>query len=100
VREVDLATGNVTRSKSIPDTDFGEGLARIRDRLYQLTWMSGKGFSYAVDNFTDVTQIKASIYIGLVNNYLVSLLWALVCIIHSLFSLYDYYLLLNCLFHL
>ena len=32
VREVDLASGRVLRSKSLPQQDFGEGLTRLGDR--------------------------------------------------------------------
>lgn len=60
VREVDLATGNVTQKRSNPDNDFAEGLTRIGDRLYQVTWKSGKGYSYSVNNFDDVKQIQVS----------------------------------------
>ena len=51
VREVDLLTGKVLRSKSLPKADFGEGLTKLGDRLYQLTWQSGKAWSYAADDF-------------------------------------------------
>jgi glutamine cyclotransferase len=51
VREVELLTGKVLRSKSLPKSDFGEGLTRFGDTLYQLTWQSGKAWSYKADDF-------------------------------------------------
>lgn len=47
LREVDLATGRVLRSHALPQQDFAEGLARVGDRLYQLTWQSPRTWSYA-----------------------------------------------------
>lgn len=38
LREVDRATGEVIRSLSLEARYFGEGLARIGQNLYQLTW--------------------------------------------------------------
>ena len=42
----------------LPDSEFGEGIASIGDRVYQLTWQSGRGRVYdahtlaVVDSFT------------------------------------------------
>lgn len=58
VREVDLKTGNVLRTKLLPESDFGEGLTRIRNRLYQVTWKTNRAWSYSVDNFEDVQELK------------------------------------------
>lgn len=41
VRTVDPATGEVLRSVPLDSTYFGEGLARVGDRLVQLTWKEG-----------------------------------------------------------
>jgi len=46
VRRVDLATGAVERSVPISSDQFGEGLAMLGDRLYQLTWKSGVAYVY------------------------------------------------------
>lgn len=46
VRKVELETGNVTQSTSLPTRYFGEGLAALNDRLYMLTWTSGEGFIF------------------------------------------------------
>jgi len=54
VREVDIQTGKVLRSKSIPESEFGEGLVSIGDRVYQLLWQTNKLYSYDINNFSNV----------------------------------------------
>ena len=46
LREVDLETGKVVRSHSIPNKYFGEGIAVTGNKIVQLTWNSRKGFVY------------------------------------------------------
>ena len=46
VRRVDLATGRVLASRALGPAFFGEGLAALGDRLYQLTWREGRVFTY------------------------------------------------------
>ncbi|PRW50773.1 glutamine cyclotransferase [Chlorella sorokiniana] len=64
LREVDLETGQVLRSKALPERDFGEGVTRLGDRLYQVTWMSGRAWSYAVGNFDDAKEITTPLKDG------------------------------------
>jgi glutaminyl-peptide cyclotransferase len=58
VRQVRLETGEVLRRTDTPARYFGEGIAAVGDRLYQLTWKDGKGFVYdartlaVADSFT------------------------------------------------
>lgn len=58
VRDVDRVTGSVVRRTALPPEDFGEGIAAVGDRLYQLTWTGGRGYVYdaaslaRVDSFT------------------------------------------------
>lgn len=58
VRQTDLATGRVLRRAELPPDYFGEGIAILDGRLYQLTWKDGKGWVRdpatlaAVDSFT------------------------------------------------
>jgi glutamine cyclotransferase len=61
VREVDMLTGEVLRSRDLPYEDFGEGLTRHGGRLFQLTWQSGKTWSYAVDDFQDRKKLKVGL---------------------------------------
>lgn len=46
VRCVDVESGDVLKSTSLPDVDFGEGLVKLKDKLYQLTWQKPDGFIY------------------------------------------------------
>ena len=58
VRRVDLETGRVQASTLLPTNRFGEGLALLGDKLYQLTWQTNVGYVYEaetlalVDSFT------------------------------------------------
>ncbi|MEO7457294.1 MAG: glutaminyl-peptide cyclotransferase [Gemmatimonadaceae bacterium] len=46
VRRVDLRSGRVLASRALPANRFGEGLALLRGRLYQLTWKEGVAYTY------------------------------------------------------
>lgn len=48
LRRLDPETGAVLASISLPADRFGEGLALLDDRLYQLTWKSRVGYVYDV----------------------------------------------------
>jgi glutamine cyclotransferase len=58
VRQVELQTARVEVSVSLPADRFGEGLALLGTRLFQLTWKSGVGYVFdaaslaRVDSFT------------------------------------------------
>lgn len=58
VREVEPATGRVLRRAELPSEEFGEGIAVLGERIYQLTWKSHRGRVYdartmaPVDSFT------------------------------------------------
>lgn len=41
LRRVDLRSGQVLASRALPANRFGEGLALLKGRLYQLTWKAG-----------------------------------------------------------
>jgi glutaminyl-peptide cyclotransferase len=51
LREVDPQTGEVLRLVPLDETYFGEGLARVDDRLYQITWREGEAFVYDMETF-------------------------------------------------
>ena len=54
LRMVDLESGEVERSITIDKDYFGEGIAVIGDRIYQLTWRSHVGFVYDRETFDQV----------------------------------------------
>src|SRR5690606_12610274 len=49
LRRVELESGRVLQRVRLPDDRFGEGLALLDGRLYQLTWESGVGYVYDVE---------------------------------------------------
>jgi glutamine cyclotransferase len=46
VRRVDLHSGRVLAAVALAGSRFGEGLALLHGRLYQLTWKEGVGYVY------------------------------------------------------
>lgn len=46
LRKVDLISGRVTQEVALDDRYFGEGIAVLDGRIYQLTWQSHQGFIY------------------------------------------------------
>jgi glutamine cyclotransferase len=52
IRRVDLATGAVQQRRPLDRQYFGEGIAAVGDRLYQLTWKNGRAFTYDLKTFT------------------------------------------------
>jgi glutamine cyclotransferase len=51
LRRVAPDSGEVERRIDLPPSLFGEGLARVGQRLIQLTWRSGLALVYSVDDF-------------------------------------------------
>jgi len=51
LRRVDPATGQVLQGVRLPDLYFGEGIALLGQRLYQLTWQEGTGLIYDKNSF-------------------------------------------------
>jgi glutamine cyclotransferase len=46
IRRVERETGKVLLKKDLPEEFFGEGVAEMDGKLYQLTWQNQKGFVY------------------------------------------------------
>jgi len=58
LREVDLASGVVMRSKPLPSTHFGEGLVLQDGRLIQLTWKEGIAHLWDRQSFESLGQFN------------------------------------------
>lgn len=58
LRRVDLGTGGVFRQVPLPGKIFGEGLARVDDRLVQITWREQLAFVYDLYRFERVAQFS------------------------------------------
>lgn len=58
IRKVELETGKIIRSRSLPKTDFGEGITKFGTKLFQATWLKPKVYSYDKDNFDSATELK------------------------------------------
>ena len=56
VRLVDPETGAVQQSIDLTDDYFGEGLARVGDTLWQLTWLEETAFRYDIGDFSEIQQ--------------------------------------------
>jgi glutamine cyclotransferase len=49
LRRIDWRSGRILAERTLP-TQFGEGLTRLGDKLYQLTWKAGTGYIYDADS--------------------------------------------------
>ena len=58
LRQVELLSGQLQRKVALAPTLFGEGLARVGDRLVQLTWTSGKGLVYRRDDLQQIGEFS------------------------------------------
>jgi glutamine cyclotransferase len=58
LREVELQTGHVLKKVDVPEPYFGEGIALLNNKIYQLTWQHQVGFIYNADNFEQVGKFN------------------------------------------
>jgi len=56
LRKVSIDKGEVLQSVPLEDEFFGEGLAMVGERLYQLTWRSHKAFAYDKKSFNRIQE--------------------------------------------
>jgi glutamine cyclotransferase len=54
LRKVELKTGKVVSQHNLDPQLFGEGIAFMGDRIYQLTWRSKVGFIYDKNSFSQL----------------------------------------------
>lgn len=57
LREVDLATGKPVRQVRLDDKYFGEGIAILNGKIYQMTWREGICFVYDLASFRKIREI-------------------------------------------
>ena len=60
VRQVDLQTGRVQRLIPLGQTYFGEGIAVLNDKLYQLTWKNRLAIVYDLATLSPVSSFRYS----------------------------------------
>jgi glutamine cyclotransferase len=56
VRKIALATGAIIQKASLPPQYFGEGLTIFHGKIYQLTWLSKKGFIYDLRSLRQIGE--------------------------------------------
>lgn len=52
----DYKTGTIYKEHKLKDTQFGEGLTILNNKIYHLTWQSNIGFVYDADSFKEIDQ--------------------------------------------
>jgi glutamine cyclotransferase len=57
LRKVDLATGKVLMQHNLDASLFGEGIALLGDRIYEVTWQNKVGFVYNKKDFELINKI-------------------------------------------
>jgi glutamine cyclotransferase len=60
IRELDTVTLRVRREIALPTSEFGEGIAAVGRRLYQLTWRHGLGHVYDLPSLAPVDSFRYS----------------------------------------
>jgi len=58
LRRLDPETGSVEQQVPISRSFFGEGLARVDDRLIMLTWKAQRAFVFGVDRFEPIETLR------------------------------------------
>jgi glutaminyl-peptide cyclotransferase len=56
VRKIALETGAIIQKASLPPQYFGEGLTIFHGKIYQLTWLSKKGFIYDLRSLRQIGE--------------------------------------------
>lgn len=71
LQKLDFKTGKIYKEHKLKNTQFGEGITILNNKVYQLTWQSNIGFVYDPITFTEVDQFtygKSKEGWGLCNN--------------------------------
>lgn len=51
LRKVEIDTGKVLQKRDLPKDIFGEGIAILKDKIFQLTWHAGIAYEYSIEDF-------------------------------------------------
>ncbi len=54
LREVDRVSGDVKRSVQLDDSQFGEGITVVEERIIQLTWQNGVALAYRLPDLAPI----------------------------------------------
>jgi glutaminyl-peptide cyclotransferase len=60
LRKVEIETGKVVQQFDVPVDFFGEGIAIMGDKVYQLTWQERTAFVYNLEDFKLVREARYS----------------------------------------
>lgn len=60
LRKVEIESGKVVQQYDVPRDFFGEGIAILGDKVYQLTWQERTGFVYSLDDFKLLKEVRYS----------------------------------------
>ncbi len=60
LRKTDLRTGRVMAEASLPRHMFGEGIAMLGGKIYQLTWQEERAIVYNAENLTKIKELRYS----------------------------------------
>jgi glutamine cyclotransferase len=60
LRQVRIETGEIVRKTDLAPEYFGEGIAILGDKVFELTWQSHVGFVYALNDFRFLRQFSYS----------------------------------------
>ena len=58
LRKLRLETGEVVHQVNLASEFLGEGITIVQDKVYQLTWKSGVGFVYDLNNFRLLQKVS------------------------------------------
>ncbi len=56
LRQLELETGKVIKSKKLEDRFFGEGIVLWGDKIISLTWQAGTGLVHSLDGFEELAR--------------------------------------------
>ncbi len=60
LRDVDMKTGRVVSHHRLPVKEFGEGIAQVDNRIFQITWQGGRGHVYDAKSLAPVDSFSYS----------------------------------------